>query len=150
MIKSILFGSKLCQRVITVYLLLIYVHTGYAMAQYIPEEISEKIWECIGIYSDGRMQSQFDKKSYTMTFNSDGTVYVLADCNQGKASAKFVEGGLVEIQRLTTTRAMCPPESLSNEFIDHMRNMRKWQNQGGKLFILGADNGILLEFEEKL
>jgi heat shock protein HslJ len=53
---------------------------------------------------------------YTVTFTEAGRLYVRADCNVGSGSYT-VDGSTITVGEMATTRALCPPESLSQDFL---------------------------------
>ena len=57
-----------------------------------------------------------DPENYTLTFFEDGTFGILADCNSGNGSYT-VSGNTIEFGPMALTLAMCPPESLHDQFM---------------------------------
>ena len=65
---------------------------------------------------------QFDvetPESYTLTFNEDGTVNIVADCNNAIGSYT-TDGSSISIEVGPMTMAACPPESRSDDFIKYL------------------------------
>lgn len=84
-----------------------------------------------------------DPSRYTITFLSSGKLAVQADCNRArgiwsarKSQLELAIGGM--------TRAMCPPGSLSNDFVEDLGYVRSHVFRDGKLYLsLMADAGIM-------
>jgi len=85
-----------------------------------------------------------DPDKYTVEFGADGKVSVQADCNRGAGTWSSPEPSSLRFSALATTRAMCPPGSMSDRFLGDFEYMRSWRmNKDGHLFIsLMADGGI--------
>jgi heat shock protein HslJ len=66
---------------------------------------------------------QFDLDNpadYTITFNPDGTVNVKADCNNASGTYTAEDSGTLNIELGPMTRAACPPDSRSDEFVQNL------------------------------
>ena len=89
---------------------------------------------------------QFDVKppeSYLLTVNEDGTLDIVADCNNTYGTYRTVASDLT-IDVDPTTLAACPAESRSEQFVKLLGSAAKYFFQDGKLFIdLFADGGTL-------
>jgi heat shock protein HslJ len=84
-----------------------------------------------------------DPSRYTVEFMSDGTVSILADCNQ--ASGRFTaHEGSISIVIGPMTMAMCPPGSLSDEFVRALGEVAIYSFAGEALLLdLPMDSGTL-------
>lgn len=81
--------------------------------------------------------------SYTVTFNEDGTLNIVADCNNA-AGSYSVDGSSLAVELGPMTLAACPPESRSDQFIQYLGAAAIYFFQDGSLFIdLFADGGTL-------
>jgi heat shock protein HslJ len=80
---------------------------------------------------------------YTLIFNDDGTVAVVADCNTGRGSYTVNSDGTLTIVVQVVTRAACPPGSLSDSFIEYLNQAGPFEvDEAGTLIIdLMADGG---------
>jgi para-nitrobenzyl esterase len=88
-----------------------------------------------------------DLDKYNIAFGADGKVSVQADCNRGAGTWSSPEPSRLKFSALATTRAMCPPGSLSDKFLGDFQYMTSWIQRNGHLYIsLMADAGIY-EFE---
>jgi heat shock protein HslJ len=89
---------------------------------------------------------QFDveaPQSYQLTFNGDGTVDIVADCNNAAGSYTDEDGALT-IAIGPMTMAACPPESRSDQFIRLLGGAARCFFEEGNLYIdLFADGGTL-------
>jgi heat shock protein HslJ len=83
-----------------------------------------------------------DPSKYTLSFNEDGTFAVRADCNVGSGTYT-VNSSSIELKVGPLTRAMCPPESLSDRFLRDLGDTRSFVFRNGELYLaLFADAGI--------
>jgi para-nitrobenzyl esterase len=80
---------------------------------------------------------------YTVAFGADGKVRVKADCNRGHGTWTSSAPNALHFGPLATTRAMCPPGSMSDRFLRDFGHMTSYVLKDGKLHIsLMADGGI--------
>ena len=56
---------------------------------------------------------------YTTEFLPDGSVNVQADCNSGRGNYT-ADGSNITISELAMTRALCTPDSLSDDFVNYL------------------------------
>ncbi|MGD8737596.1 MAG: META domain-containing protein, partial [Anaerolineae bacterium] len=82
-------------------------------------------------------------EQYTLEFLPDGTVQIKADCNN--ASGRYsLSGSQLTIELGPMTRAICPPGSLSDEFVRDLGEVASYLIQDGKLALaLKYDVGIM-------
>ncbi len=57
-----------------------------------------------------------DPSRYLLLLNPDGTANVQADCNNGSGSYQL-DGSSLTIDIVAVTRALCPPDSLSDDYL---------------------------------
>ncbi len=90
--------------------------------------------------------SQFEvesPESYVLTFNSDGTVSVKADCNNASGSYT-ADGSSLTIEIGPMTMAACPEGSLSDQFVQLLGGAALYFFEEGDLYIdLMADGGTM-------
>jgi heat shock protein HslJ len=80
---------------------------------------------------------------YTLTFLDAGKLAVRADCNRAMGTFR-VDAPTLELDAAAMTRAMCPPESLSDRFLRDLADVRSHVFRDGNLYLaLWADAGIM-------
>jgi heat shock protein HslJ len=85
-----------------------------------------------------------DPRKYTVEFLADGTVAIQADCNRASGSYT-VEGSNLTIEIGPATLAMCPPDSLSDQYLRYLGEVVSHVFDGGKLALaLRYDTGIMI------
>lgn len=84
-----------------------------------------------------------DPERYTLEFMPDGVVRVRADCNSGSGSY-MVNGNQLTIDIQALTMAMCPPDSLSDQYLKLLGDVVSYVIEGGELALsLKMDAGIM-------
>ncbi len=109
-------------------------------------------WRLVEIQSmdDGQgIARPTDRDRYTVEFNPNGTAFLRLDCNRGSASWKAERTGdsqgSLGFGSIASTRAMCPPGSLSEKLGQQLGFVRSWVMRDGQLNMsLMADGGILV------
>ena len=93
--------------------------------------------------SDDSVVAPDDPARYTVEFLDDGKLAIGADCN--RATGTFtVDGPSLALNAAAMTRAMCPPDSLSDRFVQDLGNVRSHVFRDGNLYLaLLADAGIM-------
>jgi len=92
---------------------------------------------------DGSVTTPDDPSRYTVTFLPDARLAIRADCNRAVGAWSSQESQL-ELSIGGMTRAMCPPGSLSNDFVEDLGYVRSHVFRDGKLYLsLMADAGIM-------
>jgi len=86
---------------------------------------------------------------FTVEFGSDGQVIVVAGCNRGGGTFTVTPPKGLSFGPLRTTRAMCPPGSISARYLADFAQMRGYAIVGGKLYIDLAD-GVIYQFAPEL
>ena len=80
---------------------------------------------------------------YTLLLESNGQVAIRADCNYGKGTYT-TNGSQLAMGIDTLTRALCPLDSRSDDYIRMLNESRSYVLQGAVLFIsYGIDSGTL-------
>ena len=85
-------------------------------------------------------------ESYRLTFNEDGIVDIVADCNTAIGSYKIdsLDGGSLSIDVAPKTTDLCPPESRGDQFLSLLGGAALYFFEDGTLYIdLMADGGTL-------
>ena len=74
-------------------------------------------WQLVRILSmDDSVYEPRDRSLYRLEFQQDGRASLLADCNRGTGSWTEAAGKL-EFGPVASTRAMCPPGSISERYL---------------------------------
>ena len=108
-----------------------------------PDALNENTWQWVSFTNP---VDQFDvelPESYTLTFNDDGTVNIIADCNNATGSYTDEDGALT-ITIGPMTMAACPPDSHSDQFVTLLGSAARYFFDDAQLFIdLFADGGTM-------
>lgn len=72
--------------------------------------------------------------SYTLRFNTDGTVNIKADCNLCNGGYQ-AQGSSLRMGTLACTRAFCPPPSFSDRYIAALSSATSFERRGGELMV---------------
>jgi heat shock protein HslJ len=100
-------------------------------------------WQWIAFTSPVEQIQIDNPENYTLTFQQDGTLNVKADCNNAMGSYS-VDGNSLTIDIGPMTKAACPPESLSDDFVKYLGSAAIYFYENGSLFIdLFADGGTM-------
>ncbi len=84
-----------------------------------------------------------DRGTYTVAFEPGGRVSIRADCNRGTGTWSLPDANVIQFGPIASTKAMCPPESLSDQFLRDFQYMTSYILKDGMLHIaLMADGGI--------
>ena len=84
-----------------------------------------------------------DPKLYTLELLPDGQVNVKADCNVA-GGTYTIDGNQLTIEITTTTMAMCPADSLSDEYLRLLNDAVSYFFESDQLFIaIKFDTGIM-------
>jgi heat shock protein HslJ len=103
-----------------------------------------KTWKWYQFTSPANQVVVDDPNKYSVEFRPDGTVSVEADCNNG-GGTYAASGGNINIEVNHMTMAACPPESLSDSFVQGLNSVATYRLEGGVLMMdMPADGGTLL------
>lgn len=88
-----------------------------------------------------------DRSRYTLRLNADGTANLQVDCNRamGPWSSEFA--GKLSFGMMAATKAMCPPGSLHDRYLDQFQWVRSYVIKDGHLFLATMADGSIIEFE---
>lgn len=95
--------------------------------------------------NSGVTYTPVDPALYTVTFNADGTVNVLADCNTAIGTYQASDSGTLTID-LVTANAYCAAGSLSNQFISYLNVANSYEVEGDQLLIGFSNNYGFMNF----
>jgi para-nitrobenzyl esterase len=105
-------------------------------------------WRLVRIQSmDDTVTTPDERSKYTLTFDAGGQVAVVADCNRGAGTFEWSDDSRLEFGPLATTRAMCPPGSISDRFVRELGYVRSYVIRDGMLHLATMADGAILDFE---
>ena len=111
-----------------------------------PRIIQKITWEWVSFTSPVERFDIENPENYTATFNEDGTLNIVADCNNANGSYTNDNSSLtIEIGPMTM--AACPDGSRSDQFIQYLGYAAIYFFQDGHLFIDTFADGGTLEFK---
>jgi heat shock protein HslJ len=101
-------------------------------------------WKWQGtLYGSDERAVPSDPTHYTLTFRSDGSLGIRADCNRAGGVYTF-DDGKITIQVTHSTRAACPPESLEGKFLRDLNSAARCFLKDGFLYLdLRVDTGTM-------
>jgi heat shock protein HslJ len=109
------------------------------------QDLGGKQWQWVNsALKDGQTFSPSNPADYTIEFSMvDGRVNIKADCNN--ATGEFMtDGQSLQIMIGAITRAMCPPGSLSDEFLKELSEVGSYAVQGDTLTMTTANGTMTL------
>ena len=111
-----------------------------------PPTLHDRTWELVGIrFADGAVLAPDDPARYTLRLDRAGRATLQADCN--RASGGFsVEGPGISFSAFATTRAACPPGSISDRYLQQLAFVRSWVIKDRRLYLASLVDGTILEF----
>lgn len=107
------------------------------------QDLGGKTWQWVkSTLNDSQTFNPSNPANYTIEFSMvDGRVNIKADCNN--ATGEFMtDGQSLQIMIGGVTRAMCPPGSLSDEFLKELSEVGSYKVEGDSL-ILTMGNGAM-------
>lgn len=100
-------------------------------------------WQWVSFTNPVEQYALENPQNYVLTFNEDGSVNIVADCNNA-AGSYTTDSKSLTIQVGPMTMAACPPGSRSDQFVKYLGFAANYFFQDGNLFIdLFADGGTL-------
>ncbi len=82
----------------------------------------------------------------SVTFNADGTLSVVADCNRAMGRYEFTAPSGLVPGSLASTRALCPPPSLGEHFVRDLSFVRSFVLKDERLYLATMADGAILTF----
>jgi heat shock protein HslJ len=112
------------------------------------DELSGTSWRLVKIMSmDNSVGMPEDRSNYTLEFRADGNTAIMADCNRGMGSWVSESAGQLRFGPIASTRALCPPGSISEKYLAQFEWVRSYVMKGGHLFLATMADGSIIEFE---
>ena len=100
-------------------------------------------WQWVSFTGSGEPTTVDSPASYTISFGEGGLVEIKADCNRA-GGAYQTDGDQLSIELGPMTLAACPPESLSDQYLQYLGSAASYSIEGDNLTIELADGGTLL------
>jgi heat shock protein HslJ len=100
----------------------------------LPDSLVGPAWQWEAATIPGLWTTIDDPARYTITFNTDGTAAIKADCNDVTANYT-VEDDQLTIALGAATAAACPDDSLDQIFLTALEGTARFFFQGGELFL---------------
>ena len=88
-----------------------------------------------------------DPDKYTLEFGVDDRVAMRADCNRGSASWSSEAPPRLTFSPVAATLALCPPPSISEQYLRQFEWVRSYVMRDGHLFLATMADGAIIEFE---
>jgi heat shock protein HslJ len=111
-------------------------------------ELAGTAWQLVNIASMDDTDYRPDVPSnYTLALGSDGTVSIRADCNRGTGAWSSDGPGQLRFGPIASTRALCPPGSLSERYLAQFEWVRSYVMREGRLYLATMADGSIIEFE---
>lgn len=116
--------------------------------------IAPIVWQLIS-FDDGAgtVTPVEEPARYTVQFSPGGNIFIGADCNRGVSSFELGEEGTLSIGEIATTLALCPEDSLSDQFLaalDQVASATIDQSGSSDQLVLGLGSGGELRFDPSL
>jgi heat shock protein HslJ len=90
--------------------------------------------------ADGNPVTVENPEDYSLVLLPDGTFNIKADCNVGSGTYTYADDGSISFDLGPLTRALCPPDSLSDEFLAFVQNISTAAaNPDGTVTVTTAD-----------
>jgi heat shock protein HslJ len=89
-------------------------------------------------------------ESYTVSFNTDGTVAGKADCNYFTGEYSASEEGSVSMNAVSTTKVKCSSNSKSNSYLNAVSGAESFQVRGNNTLTLNTGSGELVFSKEMM
>ena len=104
-------------------------------------------WQLVDIKSmDDHTYTPKDPARYKLEFVKNGSVRIQADCNRGMGSWASESRGQLSFGDIATTRALCPPDSLHDRYLEQFQWVRSYVIEKGHLFLATMADGSIVEF----
>jgi heat shock protein HslJ len=112
------------------------------------DDLAATSWRLVEIQSmDGSVDVPEEVSQYTLEFMADGTAALQAECNRGTGSWTSDSASDLRFGPIASTRALCPPGSLSERYLAQFERVRTYLFGDGRLFLATNADGSILEFE---
>ena len=96
---------------------------------------------------DDRIDAPQDPSRYTLEIGADGRATMRADCNRGTGLWASASAGALRFGPVAATKALCPPDSLSQKYLARFQWVRSCVREDGRLYLATMADGSTMEFE---
>jgi heat shock protein HslJ len=111
-------------------------------------ELAGSSWQLVKILSmDDSVDEPEDPQLYRLEFMPDGTASIVADCNRGTGAWTSQAPGQLVFGPIASTKALCPPGSLSEKFLAQFQWVRSYTLKDRHLFLATMADGSIIELE---
>ncbi len=111
-------------------------------------ELAGSSWQLVKILSmDDSVEEPQDSQPYRLELMSDGTASIVADCNRGTGAWTSQAPGQLVFGPIASTKALCPPGSLSAKFLAQFQWVRSYTLKDRHLFLATMADGSTIELE---
>ena len=97
--------------------------------------------------ADGTILTPDVKDKYTIQFAGKGRFNMRVDCNRGMGTWQSSGPNQLQFGQLALTRAMCPPDSLSDRIVKDWEFVRSYVLKNEHLFLALMAGGGIYEFQ---
>lgn len=115
------------------------------------EDIANIEWQWTSFQQAGssrNITSVPNPENYTLTFFSDGTYYVIADCNSGSGTYTQ-DGNILNLSPAAMTLIYCGDGSMGSEFVNLLSNVKSASIENGQLVLYGENTDDRMFFTNK-
>jgi heat shock protein HslJ len=111
-------------------------------------ELAGTSWRLVKIMEmDDSVDEPEDRSLYTLEFGADGRAAMRADCNRGTGTWTSEGPKQLQFGPIASTKAMCPPGSLSDKYLAQFQWVRSYVMENGHIFLATMADGSIIEFE---
>jgi heat shock protein HslJ len=108
--------------------------------------IADRTWELVRIQMmDGSVLLPEDPARYTLHLAEGGRAEMRADCNRATGSYAL-SGSALTFGPIASTRAYCPPPSISDRYLQQLGFAASFVVKDGRLHLATRADGAILEF----
>jgi para-nitrobenzyl esterase len=112
----------------------------------VPAELAGTTWRWTGSVSPVETVVVDAPERYTLAFLPEGRIALRADCNRANAGVTWPEPGTLRVGPMAMTRALCPPGSLSDRYVQDVGRAAGYAILDGALQLRLPDDGGTLRF----
>ncbi len=120
----------------------------FSLTAHAASELEGSEWRLLNIASmDDSSQMPDDSNKYTLSLAANGAASMRADCNRGVGKWQSESPGQLGFGPIAATRALCPPDSISESYLAQFEYVRSYVLKEGHLFLATMADGAIIEFE---